>query len=88
MSVFRFCFPLRFPVFPFSSIWFFDFLAKIKQVRFLFGSLYSQMLGYFICFYFTVNPGQTAMWDSGFFYQSFKAIGELFAIAIFNRGSL
>ena len=62
--------------FPFFSIWFFDFLAKIKQVRFLFGSLCSQMLGYFIRFYFTVNPGQTAMWDSGYFYQRFKAIAE------------
>ena len=75
-SVFRFCCPLRFPVFPFFSIWLFDFLAKIKQVRFLFGSLCSQMLGYFICFNFTVNPGQTAMWDSGYFYQRFKAIAE------------
>ena len=76
MSVFRFCCPLRFPFFPFFSIWFFGFLAKIKQVRFLFGSLCSQMLGYLICFYFTFNSGQTAMWDSGFFYQRFKAIVE------------
>ena len=72
MSVFRFCCPLRFPVFPFFSIWLFHFLAKIKQVRFLFGSLCSQMLSYFICFYFTVNPGQTAMWDSGFFIRGLK----------------
>ena len=55
--------------FPFFSIYFFGFLAKIKQVRFLCGSLCSQMLGCFICFYFTVNPGQTAKWDSGFFDQ-------------------
>ena len=76
MSVFRFRCPLRFPVFPFFSIWFFGFLAKINQVRFLFWALCSQMLGYLICFYFTVNSGQTAMWDSGFFYQRFKAIVE------------
>ena len=75
-SVVRFYCPLRFPVFPFFNIWLFDFLAKIKQVRFLFGSLCSQMLGYFICFNFTVNPGQTAMWDSGYFYHRFKAIAE------------
>ena len=68
-SVFRFWCPLRFPVFPFFSVWFFGFLAKIKHVRFLCGSLCSQMLGYFICFYFTVNTGQTPMWDSGFFDQ-------------------
>ena len=43
------------------------FLANIKQVRFLSGSLCSPDRGYFICFYFTVNPGQIAMWDSGFF---------------------
>ena len=72
LSVFRFCCPLRFPFFPFFSIWLFDFLAKIKQVRLLFGSLCSQMLSYFICFYFTVNPGQTAMWDSGFFIRGLK----------------
>ena len=58
-SVFRFCCPVRFS----------DFWPKIKQVRFLCGSLCSQMLGYFICFYFTVNTGQTPMWDSGFFDQ-------------------
>ena len=63
-SVFRFCCALRFLVFPFFSIWFFGFLAKRKQFRSLCESLCSQMLGYFICFYFTVNPGQTALWDS------------------------
>ena len=30
------------------------------------------MLGYFICFYFTVNPGQIAMWDSGFFIEVYS----------------
>ena len=47
------------------------FWAKIKQVRFLSVSLRSavRMLGYFICFYFIVNPGQIAMWDSGFFIE-------------------
>ena len=36
----------------------------------------------------TSIAGQTAMWDSGFFDQRFTGIGELFANAIFNRGSL
>ena len=65
------------------------------QVRFLCGSLCSQMLGYFICFYFTVNPGQIAMWDSSGFlievYSYRRAFSErkislrlplLFSIAI------
>ena len=43
-AVFRFCCPLRFPVFLFFSIWFFGFMAKIRQVRFLCGVLFSQML--------------------------------------------
>ena len=30
--------------FPFFSIWFFGFMAKIRQVRFLCGPLFSQML--------------------------------------------
>ena len=52
MSVFRFRCPLRFPVFPFFSIWFFGFLAKIKQVRFLFGSVQSDVgLSYMFLFY-------------------------------------
>ena len=55
-------------IFSFFSIWFLFvfFWARIKQVRFLCLSLCSHMLGYFkISFYFTVNPGQTAIWDSG-----------------------
>ena len=32
------------------------------------------MLGYFICFYFTVNPGQIAMWDSGFFIEVYSRL--------------
>ena len=43
-AVFRFCCPLRFPVFLFFSIWFFGFMAKIRQLRFLCGVLFSQML--------------------------------------------
>ena len=43
-AVFRLCCPLRFPVFLFFSIWFFGFMAKIRQVRFLCGVLFSQML--------------------------------------------
>ena len=86
-SVSRFCCPLRFPVF-----W-----PKIKQVRFLCGSLCSQMLGYFICFYFTVIPGQIAMWDSGFLIEVYnyrRAFSErkislrlpwLFSIAVQSR---
>ena len=61
-SVFRFCCPLWFPVFPFFSILFFGFLAKIKQVRFLLGSPCSQMLGYLY-----VSILQSAQRDSGFF---------------------
>ena len=30
------------------------------------------MLDYFICFYFTVNPGQIAMWDSGFLIEVYS----------------
>ena len=78
---------LRFPVFAFIASGFSGFWQK-KQVKFLFRSLCSQILGYFICFYFTVNPGQTAMWDSGLFYQRLTAMGETFANATFNRGSL
>ena len=37
-----------------------DFSLSLSAVR---------MLGYFICFYFTVNPGQIAMWHSGFFIE-------------------
>ena len=61
-SVFGFCTENLFVVRSDSGF----FGAKIKQVRFLCGSLCSQMLGYFTCFYFTVNAGQTAMWDSVF----------------------
>ena len=32
------------------------------------------MLGYFICFYFTVNPGQIAIWDSGFFIEVYSML--------------
>ena len=54
-------------IFSFFSVWFsFFFLARIEQIRFPCLSLCSHMLGYFkSCLYFTVNPGQTAMWDSG-----------------------
>ena len=42
-------------------------MSKIKQVRFLCGVLFSQMLSYSsTCLYFTVNPDQTTLWDSGF----------------------
>ena len=37
------------------------FFAKIKEARFLCGSLCSQMLGYFMFLNFIVNPSQTAM---------------------------
>ena len=72
------------------------FGAKIKQVSFLYGSLCSQMLSYFICFYFTVNLGQTALWDSGFLMElySFRATflrTQNFPhcpLLLFNRGYL
>ena len=32
------------------------------------------MLGYFICFYFTVNPGQIAIWDSGFLIEVYSTL--------------
>ena len=32
------------------------------------------MLGYFICFSFTVNPGQIAMWDSGFLIEVYSTL--------------
>ena len=31
-------------------------------------------LGYFICFYFTVNPDQIAMWDSGFLIEVYSSL--------------
>ena len=37
------------------------FFAKIKEARFLCGSLCSQMLGYLMFLNFIVNPSQTAM---------------------------
>ena len=37
------------------------FFAKIKEARFLCGSLCSQMLGYFMFLNFMVNPSQTPM---------------------------
>ena len=62
----------------FAFLFSFRVLAKIKQVRFLCGSLCSQMFGYFICLYFTVNPGRTAMWDSGFLIEvhSYRSPGK------------
>ena len=43
------------------------FLAQVKQViDSSLGLCAVRILGYFICLYFTVNPGQIAMWDSGF----------------------
>ena len=50
------------------------FLAKIKQVRFLSESLRSPDVSYFICFYFTVNPGQIAIWDSGFLIEVYSTL--------------
>ena len=32
------------------------------------------MLGYFICFYFTVNSGQIAIWDSGFLIEVYSTL--------------
>ena len=61
---------LRF--FRFLASGFLFFGAKIKQVSFLYGSVCSQMLSYFICFYFTVNLGQTALWDSGFLMELYS----------------
>ena len=59
------------PVFP-------SFLPKIKQFTFLCGSLCSQMLGYFTSFYFTVNPGQTAVCDSGFLIDIYSYRGAFY----------
>ena len=43
------------------SFRFYVFFAKIKEARFLCGSLCSQMLGYFMFLNFMVNPSQTPM---------------------------
>ena len=67
-SVFRFCWPLRFPIFRFFNTRFFLSLSAVR------------MLGYFICFYFTVDAGQIAMWDFGFFIEVYsrqcQALGQ------------
>ena len=36
------------------------------------------MLRYFVCFYFTVNPGQIAMWDSGFLMEVYGSYRRAF----------
>ena len=36
------------------------------------------MLRYFVCFYFTVNPGQIAMWDSGFLMEVYSSYRRAF----------
>ena len=82
-SVFRFCCPLWFPVFPFFSILFFGFLAKIKQVRFLLGSPCSQMLGYLY-----VSILQSAQRDSCKRELLAKADFPHCPLLLFNRGSL
>ena len=35
------------------------------------------MLGYFICFYLTVNPVQIAMWDSRFFIEVYSRLCQV-----------
>ena len=53
--------------------------AKNKAVyTFLCGSLCSQMLGYFTSFYFTVNPGQTVVCDSGFLIDIYSYRGAFY----------
>ena len=71
-SVFRFCWPLRFPVFRFCSTRF--FWQKWSRLDSSLGLCAVQMLGAFICFYFTVNPGQIAMWDSGFLIEVYSRL--------------
>ena len=72
-SVFRFCWPLRFPVL--SVLYHPVFWQKWSRLDSSLGLCAVQMLGAFICFYFTVNPGQIAMWDSGFL-RLYQALGQ------------
>ena len=56
------------------------FLAKKSRLDSSLSLSAVRMLGYFICVYFTVNPGQIAMWDSGFFIEVYnrpcQALGQ------------
>ena len=56
----------------------FRFSGKNGAGWFLCGSLCSDMLRYFVCFYFTVNPGQIAMWDSGFLMEVYSSYRRAF----------
>ena len=63
------------------SFWFFGFLApaflaKIKHVTdfSLCCESVQSDVKLFLCFYFTVNPGQIAMWDSGFLFEVYSSL--------------
>ena len=63
------------------SFWFFGFLApaflaKIKHVTdfSLCCESVQSDVKLFLCFYFTVNPGQIAMWDSGFLFEVYRRL--------------
>ena len=63
------------------SFWFFSFLApaflaKIKHVTdfSLCCESVQSDVKLFLCFYFTVNPGQIAMWDSGFLFEVYSSL--------------
>ena len=63
------------------SFWFFGFLAPAFLAKIKHGTDFSLCcesvqsdVKLFLCFYFTVNPGQIAMWDSGFLFEVYSSL--------------